>query len=170
MRKLLVFLCLTMLAFATQVPRTVADVTIDPPPGGKPIPIKSYRGKTLVIAILSTECQECAESVGVLNRVQNDYKAKGVQVLAAAVNEGAISLIGSFIARYRPSFPIGVLGQDATRRLADFGTDERPYVPIFIFVDPSGTVRAQAFGASEFFQNGQEEASTRKTLDQMLKK
>ncbi len=166
MRKLLLLLCLTMLAFATQVPRKVADVTIDPPLGGKPIRIQSYLGKTLVIAILNTECGTCAQSVGILNQIQAEYKAKGVQVLGAAVNEGAISLIGPFIQRYRPNFPMGVLTRDATRRLADFTDEERPYVPIFIFVDKSGTVRLQAYGESEFFKD--ENSSTRKALDQLL--
>lgn len=167
MRKLIVFLCLTMLAFATQVPRPLADVTIDPPPGGKPIRIRDYRGKTVLVAILSTECSTCAASVAILNNIQKDYGPRGVQVLAAAVNDGAISLVGSFMQRNRPSFPMGVLSRDATRRLADFTTEERPYVPMFVFVDKQGTVRLQAFGDSEFFKN--EDRETRKGLDLMLK-
>ena len=167
MRKLVVFLCLTMLAFATQVPRPMADVTIDPPPGGKPIRIRDYRGKTVLVAILSTECSTCVQSITILNNIQKEYGPRGVQVLAAAVNDGAISLVGPFIQRYRPSFPMGVLGRDATRRLADFSTDERPYVPMFVFIDKQGTVRLQAFGDSEFFKN--EDRETRKGLDLMLK-
>jgi hypothetical protein len=167
MRKLIVFLTMALVAFATQVPRSVADVTIDPPPGGKPIRVKDYRGKTVLIAILNTECSTCAASVEILNGIQRDYGRRGVQVLAAAVNEGAISLIGPFIQRYRPTFPMGVLSRDATRRLADFTSEERPFVPIFMIVDSGGTVRFQAYGDSEFFKN--EDRETRKVLDQMLK-
>jgi hypothetical protein len=166
MRRLTALLFAAALAFAAQVPRPVADVTIDPPPGGKPIRIRDYRGKTVLIAIINTECSSCIRSVGILSNIQKDYASRGVQVLAAAVNEGAITLIGPFIQRHRPGFPMGVLTRDATRRLADFTAEERPFVPMLIFVDKQGTVRVQVFGDSEFFKN--EDRETRKVLDQML--
>src|SRR5690606_25880750 len=91
---------------AADVPRPLANVTLDPAPGrGGPIPLTQFKGKTLIIAIISTECGACAETVGILKRIQRDYGAKGVQVVAAAVNQGSLNAVGPFIDRYGPNFP-----------------------------------------------------------------
>lgn len=166
LRTLLVFLCLAATALAADTPRKLADVTIAAPLGGKDVKLSSYRGKILLIAIISTECATCAQSVQLLNKIQKEYGPKGVQVVAAAVNEGAVTLVNAFIDRYQPNFPVGLLTQDETRELADFGVNDRPYVPIFLFVDRQGTVTQQFFGDSPFFQA--EDKSTRGLLNNML--
>ncbi|MEO8096736.1 MAG: TlpA disulfide reductase family protein [Acidobacteriota bacterium] len=134
-----------------KTPRPLADVGIDAP-GGKRIRLTDYKGKTLLIAILATDCKHCQDSIAILNEFQRTYRAKGLQIIAAAVDAKAPQNLPEFIARLQPAFPVGTMTQDNTRRLADFGITDRPFVPIFMFVDKKGTVRFQYSGDDGFFK------------------
>lgn len=153
---------------AGATPRPLANMSLEATPGGKPIRLADYRGKVLLIALLSTSCGECAESVAVLNNIQREYAPKGVQIVGAAVDEGAVTTVRSFLDRYKPAFPFGLLTEDATRKLADFTKTDRPFVPIFLFVDQKGTITNQFFGDSAFFK--EENKSARGLLDIMLRR
>ena len=166
-RTLTVLLCLASLAFAAKVPRKLADVTMNRP-GQKPIRLAEYKGKIMLLALLSTDCQHCIDTVPILNRLQKDYQAKGVQVVAATVNPGSVTLVNDFVSRYRPAFPIASMSEEETMKVADFAKDDLPYVPIFIAVDAGGTVVNQLFGDSPFFQAT--EKNTRLLLDNLISK
>ena len=66
--------------------------------------------------------------------------------MAAAVNVDAPEQIKAFVDRYRPSYPVGHLGQAELIKLADLGPKDRPFVPIFLFIDRRGQVRVQYLG------------------------
>jgi hypothetical protein len=147
-------------------PRPLADLAI-PVPAGKPINLKAYRGKVLLLAMISTDCKPCIASIEILNRAQKDFGAQGFQVIAAAGDSNAQYLIEPFIQRYRPTFPMGYLTTDQMILLGDIGKSEHPFAPIFLFVDRKGVVRQQVFGDNPFFKA--EELSTRRAIQDMLK-
>jgi len=151
---------------AAAVPRPLADMII-PVPSGKPINLKSYRGKVLLVAVISTDCERCIASIEILNRAQNEFGPKGFQVVAAAGDQNAQYMLEPFVQRYRPVFPMGYLNVDQMMRLGDIGKTERPFAPIFMFVDRKGMVRQQIYGDNNFFKA--EELSTRKAIQDMLK-
>ena len=171
LKKTILAPCAVALAFAASAlmaatPRPLADMAI-PTPGGKPISLKSYRGKVLLIAVISTECKPCIASIEILNRAQKDFGPQGFQVVAAAGDMNAQYMLQPFAQRYRPLFPIGYLNTDEMIRLGDFGKTEHPFAPIFMFIDRKGVVRQQIYGDSPFFKA--EELSTRKVIQDMLK-
>ncbi len=147
-------------------PRPLADMSISVP-NGKPISLKSYRGKVLLVAVISTDCAACIKSIDILNRAQKDFGPQGFQVVAAAGDQNAQYMLEPFVQRYRPVFPIGFLNTDEMIRIGDVAKDQRPFAPIFLFVDRKGVVRQQFFGDSPFFKA--EETSTRKLIQDMLK-
>jgi thiol-disulfide isomerase/thioredoxin len=147
-------------------PRPLADMTI-PVPNGKGIDLKSYRGKVLLLAVISTDCGPCIASIDILNRVQKDFGAQAFQVVAAAGDLNAQYLLQPFKQRYRPIFPIGYLSTDQIIQLGAFTKEDHPFAPIFLFVDRKGVVRQQLSGDSAFFKA--EEASTRRVIQDMLK-
>jgi thiol-disulfide isomerase/thioredoxin len=147
-------------------PRPLADVAI-PVSAGKPINLKAYRGKVLLVAMISTDCAPCIKSVEILNRVQKDFGDKGFQVVAALGDTNAQYLLEPFVQRYRPIFPLGFLTTDQMIRLGDISKTEHPFAPIFLFVDRKGVVRQQVYGDNSFFKA--EEASTRRAIQDMLK-
>ena len=128
-----------------RTPRLIADMSI-PAPGGKQIDLKQYRGKVVLLALITTTCTECIQSVEIFNRLQKDFGAQGFQMVAAAVNLSAKEDAGPFAQRYKANFPLGYLDKLGTMKIADIGGDQRPFVPIVMFIDRSGVVRFQYFG------------------------
>jgi thiol-disulfide isomerase/thioredoxin len=146
-------------------PRPLADMSI-PVPNGKPISLKSYRGKVLLVAMVSTDCAPCIKSIEILNNAQKDFGPQGFQVVAAAGDQNAQYMLEPFVQRYRPVFPMGFLNVEQMMKLGDIGP-KGGVAPIFLFIDRKGVVRQQFFGDSPFFKA--EETATRKLIQDMLK-
>ena len=75
----------------------------------------------------------------------------------------------------RPTFavialnaPVGYLDQNTTMQVFDFKPDDRPYVPMYAFVDKTGTIRFQYAGKDALFND--EEKNTRILIEALLKK
>jgi hypothetical protein len=166
LKKIVVFSALAASFLIAATPRPLADMSI-PVPNGKPIVLKSYRGKVLLVAMIETTCNACIASVDILNRAQKDFGPQGFQVVAAAGDTNAQYMLEPFVQRYRPAFPMGYLTTDQMIKLGDISPKERPFAPIFIFIDRQGVVRQQVFGDNAFFKV--EEASTRQVITSMLK-
>jgi peroxiredoxin len=114
--------------------------------GGKKLDLRQYRGKALVVAMISTTCRHCVEVVGILNRVQQENAAHGLQIVAVAGDERGITTVQPFVSRYRPAFPVGFVDKQGFLKLANLRPSARPFVPILMFVDPKGQVRQEYFG------------------------
>jgi len=146
-------------------PRPLADVPI-PVPNGKSINLKTYRGKVVLVAMISTDCATCIASIDILNRVQKEFGPKGFQVIAAAGDPNAQYLLQPFLQRYRPIFPVGYLTVEQMMKIGDIGP-KGGVAPIFLFIDRKGIVQQQFFGDNNFFKA--EEVSTRRTIEDLLK-
>jgi thiol-disulfide isomerase/thioredoxin len=161
----LLLLAVAMTIFAKE-PRPLAAVPI-PTPRGPKINLSQYRGKVVVAMIFSTHCDHCIKSVDLLSKVQKDLGPKGFQAVGAAGDENAQYLLGPFVERYKPTFPIGYLTKDEIIKLADLPPGKRPVVPILLFIDKKGVVRFQYFGDDPFFKT--EDGSTRSIVENLLK-
>ncbi len=153
-------------AFAV-TPRPIADLPI-PTPTGKSISLKQYRGKVVLMAVISKDCDPCIKSIDILNRIQQEFGPSGFQAVAAVGDPNAEYLLADFVRRYRPNFPVGYLNQNQIIQIGDLGKSaQHAYVPIFMFIDRKGTVRQQVSGNDAFFKT--EEASTRQAIRDLLK-
>jgi hypothetical protein len=138
-----------------KVPRPLADISIDTP-GAKRVKVNAPTAKGRVIAILSSSCEDCAKMVGSLSKLERQFRAQGVAFYGALVDEQAAQQLQKFIAKTSPSFPLGTLSQDNTRRLADFGINDHPFVPIIMLVDGKNMVRYQFSGDQGIFKSNVE--------------
>src|SRR5215471_1730672 len=125
LQRCLAFLWVSAAACAL-VPRPLADIPIQTP-DAKKINLRQYRGKVLLIAVISTSCGDCIRSVEMLNTIQKEFGQRGFQVIAAAVEENAAYKVGPFVARYRPSFPVGYLDREAAIKFLDISKTTRPF-------------------------------------------
>jgi peroxiredoxin len=167
MFRLCVWLAGAALALAAAtLPRPLPDIDI-PTPGGKRIRVQQYKGKVMAVLLFSTQCKDCIASVELLNKAQKAYGPRGFQALAAAVNVDAPEEIRGFVDRYRPLYPVGHLGQPDLIKFADIKKEDRPYVPIFIFVDKHAQIRYQYFGNDAVMS--QQEKATMAIIDSLLK-
>ena len=69
---------LAAIAFA-KTPRPLANVLI-PKPDGSKIDLRKFHGKVVVVALLTTTCGDCIQSVETLNNIQAAYAQRGVEI------------------------------------------------------------------------------------------
>jgi thiol-disulfide isomerase/thioredoxin len=150
-RRTLLFCLLAATVYGQTARGRLLALTAIPTPNSK-ITLSQYRGKVLVIAVISTTCGDCIQSVNMLSQVQKDLGPKGFQAFAAAGDENAQFLVAPFVQRYKPTFPVGYLTKDEIIKLAAIPKDKRPVAPIFLFIDKKGVVRYQYYGDEPFFK------------------
>ncbi len=163
LRNFVLLLCLGTLAqAASQVPFPLDDVPIhaagDGPslgPGNIPIPakpstaiidLKKYRGKAVIVAMISTSCGHCVNAVQYLIEIQKEYGPQGLQVVGVAGDKNSDLNLPLWLQRFRPNFPFGYLDQAPFLKLAGLPPDGRPFAPVMLFIDPRGVVRDRKFG------------------------
>src|SRR5262249_37718989 len=135
-------------------------------PGGQAL-LSQYRGKVVLLAFIHTTCPHCQNSVGIISRVQTEYGPKGFQALASAFDELAPQLLPDFLNRFLPTFPVGYTSRQTVNEYLQIPSNVPFNVPVYLFIDKKGVIRAQHPGGSPFFQD--EERNIRITIDAMLK-
>jgi hypothetical protein len=167
LRRVVFLLALTVAVDAGLPPgRNLPDVPISQV-GGKNLDLKQYRGKALVLAIVSTTCKDCGEVVDLLKQLQTEQGPHGLQVVVAAGDPNAPAAIPAFAAAHKPNFPLGYLDRPSIMKLGNIGPKDRPFVPIMLFVDARGAVRVQLFGNDPLMQKP--EGIIRSTVRELLK-
>jgi thiol-disulfide isomerase/thioredoxin len=141
LRTIGVFMLTAGMLLAVKTPRPLPDVPISMP-AGKTANLKDFHGKVVMLVLMSTTCSDCIAAVEMMNRIQKDFGARGLQAFAVAVGVDADKKnTQGFVDRYRPTFPVGYVAETPFRELADLSATARPYVPIFIFIDKKGVIR-----------------------------
>ena len=167
LRRTLVLFALTVVAYAGLPPgRPLPDVPVSLG-GGKKLDLKQYRGKALVLAIIATTCKDCGEVVDLLKQIQTEQGPHGLQIVVAAGDPNAAVVLGPFAAEHKPNFPLGFLDRPAIMKIGNIGPQDRPFVPIMLFVDARGAVRVQMFGNDPLMQKP--EGIIRSTIRELLK-
>jgi thiol-disulfide isomerase/thioredoxin len=146
--------------------RALPDVQI-PAPGNTKIDLKQYRGKPLILALISAGCPHCVKTIEIMTQVNKEMKGRGLQMIAAAADSGDAAGVSSFVARYRPGFPVGYIDPPIFMKLANIGKDVRPTVPTMLFVDAKGMIRVQYFGDHPDMTNP--EPTIRRLAEDLLK-
>ena len=166
LRVIAALVCLFVSAQGASTPRPLADISV-PLPTGKTIRLSQYKGKVMVIALISSTCDHCIASLDILGKLQAEYGPRGFQVVAVAADDNAGKMVGPLTRVRNITFPLGHLDQNTTMQLCDFKRDDHPFVPMYLFVDKKGTVRFQYNGDDNFFKA--EEKNTRILVEGLLK-
>ena len=167
LRRVLFLLTLTAVAYAGLPPgRPLADVPISQV-DGKKLDLKRYRGKALVLVLISTTCEHCGEVFDLMIQIQKDEGPHGLQVVAAAGDDNGAFAVIPFSTAHKPNFPLGFVDRPTLRKLANLTLKDRPFVPILLFVDAKGSVRVQMFGNDPLLQKP--EGIIRSTIRELLK-
>jgi len=155
-----------MTATAADLPRKCPELALHMA-DGKSIPLTQYKGKVVAIAFISTTCPHCQNYVQTLSAIQKDYAPKGVQILAAAFNDGAQTLLPVFLQQFQPAFPLGWEDRVSALSFMQISVLNQGYVPKVVFIDRAGMIQKQFEGQDPFFHDP--DKSTRAALDEMLK-
>ena len=164
---LLGFAAVTPLANAQPpMPRKAPDITIVEPSGGK-IPLSSYKGKVVVLALISTVCPHCQKECEMLTQLYSEMKPKGVQMAAIAFNDNAAALVPGFIRDHGVMFPVGAAPQETVLEFLGFSVMDRYNVPQVAVIDKKGMIRAQSGPKGD--PNLQDETYLRNLVSNLLK-
>jgi thiol-disulfide isomerase/thioredoxin len=164
---LLLLLCAAA-APAAEVPRPAPECTILLP-GGKSLTLSQYKGKPVVLAFILTHCSHCQRTVGFLNKAQIDYGPRGLQILAAAIDENPQLAVPLFIRNFNPPFPVGYNTDRGAAALQFMQITTMPIMPLLAFIDRQGTIRAQFEGHDAMFFGESHEQNLRAQIEALLK-
>ncbi|HYO84036.1 MAG TPA: TlpA disulfide reductase family protein [Bryobacteraceae bacterium] len=166
MRSLLALgLVAASLATAAQIPRPAGPLSFTTP-AGQNINLADYKGKVVVVEILSTTCPHCQSSARTLSRIRKSVGTRDFEVLGMAINPDAN--IPDFIRNFSVDFPVGQGKRDDAYSFLQISVMSPFYFPQMVFIDRQGNIRAQYGGTDSFFQ-GNEEANIRGQVDRLLK-
>lgn len=119
---------------------------------GKTLPLSQYKGHPVVLAFILTSCPHCQNAVRILSKLQDEYRPRGLQVVASAIEQDAQSHVALFIKNFAPPFPVGyntgVVAETLIRP-----TGKLPMMPLLGFIDKQGYLRAQHEGEEPFFND-----------------
>ncbi|TSB46864.1 thiol-disulfide oxidoreductase ResA [Alkalicoccobacillus porphyridii] len=72
---------------------------------GEPHQLSNYEGKGVMLNFWGTFCPPCEREMPHMEALYEEYKDKGVEILAVNVNEAPLT-VNTFVNRYGLSFPI----------------------------------------------------------------
>jgi peroxiredoxin len=134
---------------------------------GTQIRLSLLRGKVVVLEFMLTTCPHCRDTARMLSRLQQEYGQKGFQAISLPFNDDAATTAPRFVAEYQVTHPVAPIQRDQVYEFAQLSAVVRHTVPIVVFIDRRGRIRAQFEGKDSFFRN--EEANFRATILELLK-
>jgi len=154
-------------ARAAELPRPSPDFAINLGQG-KQVRISQYKGKTVVVAFILTYCSHCQKTVGVLSKMQREYSARGLQVLASATEDMAAAALPGFLRQFDPPFPVGINSTNEFITYMQHPIMLQLYMPGLVFIDKNGMIVEQYEGRDPFLEETSVEKNIRAKVEQML--
>jgi thiol-disulfide isomerase/thioredoxin len=160
---------LSTLAFAASNDslRKAPELSINIPGKGSQL-LSQYRGKVVALGFIFTTCPHCKAESKVLTKFQEEYGARGLQVIDAAVNPNADLLVDAFVKENHVGFPVGWVKQDQMVSFMGWG-DARFVVPQLILIDRKGVIHYQTPAEEdENWDKLMNEAAIRQHIEELL--
>jgi len=101
-----------------------------------------------------------------LSGIEKDLGPKGFAVVEAAVNDNPE--IPDFLNRFHPTFPVGTAPSSAALGYLEWPKDKVPLVPLMVFIDRKGMIRAQFSGLDAKFFDDQQDQHIRQEAEKLL--
>jgi peroxiredoxin len=152
---------------AANIPRPAPDFAINLT-NGQQVTLAQHRGKVVALAFILTTCPDCQRTVRVLIQNQNEFGPRGFQVVASAIEEKARADVPGFVRQFNPPFPVGF---NQLRQALDFMQHPPmvgPIMPLLVFIDREGVIRAQYEGHEPFLAADQVEKNLRAKILELL--
>ncbi len=110
---------------------------------GKPTPISTWRGKSLIINFWATWCAPCRHEIPLLQSVRREWLDRNLEVVGIAVDYR--DKVVAYADELKISYPLLIGEDDALDVARGFGVDS-PAFPFTVFTDQRGEVVALYVG------------------------
>ncbi len=157
----------TLAAWAGQLPRPAPPLTIQTPLG-QTITLESFKGKVVLLKFFLTDCPHCQKSAGNIMPIYKQWRPRGLEVLAVAINPDAVRTIPEFAQRFGVTYPIGMGNRLMVTTFADLSAVARFYVPYIFLIDRRGVIRYEHSGTDQAYYDN-ESQNLRAELEMLLK-
>lgn len=112
-------------------------------PDGQTVRPADWRGHPVLVNFWATWCPPCVEELPMIEAFWREHAAKGVQVLALAIDQP--SAVRRFLARQPLSFSVGLAGLDGTALARSLG-NVNGGLPFSVFFGKDGGIWRQKLG------------------------
>lgn len=153
---------------AADIPRP-APKTVFPAPNGATIDASKYAGKVVALEFLLTTCPHCQKTAAILQRMQEEYGARGFQALGVATNTEVPAVVEDFRRQFGIKFPVGFTPREAAHAYLQHPVMQTMYMPQLVFIDKKGTIRAQYPGGHNFYDDMRQVQNMRDQIEALLK-
>jgi cytochrome c biogenesis protein CcmG, thiol:disulfide interchange protein DsbE len=119
------------------------DFTL-PNAGGKKISLKDYRGKVVFLNFWATWCESCREEMPSMERLYQEFKGKGLEIVAVNVKEKRREAL-AFAKELKLTYPVLLDSEGEVGLLyGAFG------LPATYLIDRKGVVLARMWGPADW--------------------
>lgn len=166
----------SLLAGGTTEVRKAPELAFNLPSQGQKL-LSQYRGKVVMIEFISTTCPHCQAAARVNTKLQNDYGARGLQVIDIAINAydgggtdaSAPGLVEAFAANYGAAFPVGWIKRESMMSFMGFSIMDLMVVPQMVLIDRKGYIHYQTpAGSGAEWEKIMNEPSVRAHIEELL--
>lgn len=145
MFKKCIFVLVAVLALQTGCTKskqtdTAADFTLQDM-SGKSVKLSDYKGKVVLLEFWATWCPPCRATVPGLEKLHNNYKDKGLVVLAVSMDEGGWDEVKSFISEHRITYAV-LKGTDDVAAQYQVRS-----IPLILILNKEGRISKRYLGA-----------------------
>lgn len=116
---------------ATKAPQFSLPSALD----GSQVDMKNYADKVVLVNFFTTWCPPCRQEIPSLNKLQDEYSAKGFSVIGISLDESSSRIVVKFMKKMEINYPVAMADDEVTR---DFGGVIG--IPTSILVDQKGDI------------------------------
>ena len=169
------FISIASLAFASGIVfgadtpsvRKAPELTFSVPSQGQK-QLSDYRGKVVALEFIFTTCPHCQAASKLMTKLQQEYGARGLQVIDVAINPNADLLVENFAKDFQVNFPVGWTTAQQMQAFMGFA-DARYVVPQLVLIDRKGYIHYQTPPLSgDDWQKLMTEQAIRQHIEELL--
>jgi thiol-disulfide isomerase/thioredoxin len=131
-----------LFAAENEAVRKAPELAFSIPKQGQKL-LSQYRGKVVALEFIFTTCPHCQAATKVMNRLQQEYGPRGLQVIDVAVNQNADLLVENFAKDFQTNFPVGWTPSTEMLSFMGFSMAGRYVVPQLVLIDRNGYIHYQ---------------------------